>query len=133
MLPVVALIALGALPLSGQAGSDGAWVAPARRAQRANPISPIPEVLAEGRKLYENQCAPCHGAAGNNDGPAAGKIMANARRPSDPALWAESDGALFWKIGEGRKPMPSTWGVLDDEQRWALVLYLRTLAPKPSS
>ena len=34
---------------------------------------------------------------------------------------------LFWKITEGRKPMPSTKKSLTEEQRWQVVNYIRTL------
>jgi mono/diheme cytochrome c family protein len=39
----------------------------------------------------------------------------------------ETDGELFWKITNGRPPMPP-WQQLPAEQRWELVNYLRTLA-----
>ena len=42
------------------------------------------------------------------------------------------DGEIYWKITEGRKPMPSFKNQLSDEQRWQLVNFLRTLVPKPA-
>jgi mono/diheme cytochrome c family protein len=42
-----------------------------------------------------------------------------------------TDGEIFWKMTEGRKPMPSFKKQLTDEQRWQLVNFLRTFAPKP--
>jgi mono/diheme cytochrome c family protein len=42
-----------------------------------------------------------------------------------------TDGEIFWKMGEGKLPMPAFKKRLTDEQRWQLVNYLRTFAPKP--
>jgi mono/diheme cytochrome c family protein len=126
-----ALVAADAAPLVAQSRDRDAWVAPARRAQRANPLEATPQIIAQGRELYMLECASCHGATGNNDGDQAPSDLADTRKPADPSLHNESDGSLFWKIGEGRGSMPSTWDVLSDPERWAIVLYLRTLAPEP--
>ena len=42
-----------------------------------------------------------------------------------------SDGELFYKMTEGREPMPSFRRQLTEEQRWQLVHYIRTFTPKP--
>ena len=49
---------------------------------------------------------------------------------ADPKMWEQTDGALFWKITEGKALMPN-FKVWTEEQRWQVILYLRTLAPKP--
>lgn len=125
------LAAAAAAPAAAQAGDR--WVAPERRAARANPLQPTADVLAEGKRIFTRECMSCHGATGNNDGPKAPKEMPSARKLNDASLWTESDGALFWKIAEGRGPMPSTLDVLNDRERWQVVLYIRTLAPKPGA
>lgn len=117
-----------AAPLAAQEGER--WVAPARRAARTNPVESNDQTIQQGRELYVRECAPCHGANGNNDGPKAPKELKGKRKPSDPSLREESDGALFWKIAEGRGAMPSTNEFLNDRERWLIVIYLRTLAPK---
>jgi mono/diheme cytochrome c family protein len=129
-IAALALITVDAAPLVAQAGAAKPWVAPARRAQRANPLEATPQIIAQGRALYMRECAACHGATGNNDGETAPRELRGTRKPADPSLRAETDGALFWKIGEGRSSMPSTWDVLSDRDRWAIVIFLRTLAPE---
>ncbi len=53
---------------------------------------------------------------------------------TDPHMIGEMpEGEIFWKISEGRRPMPSFKKQLTEEQRWQLVNYLRTLAPKPAA
>ena len=39
----------------------------------------------------------------------------------------ESDGALFWKITHGKKPMPAYESRLSPTERWNVINYLRTL------
>jgi mono/diheme cytochrome c family protein len=40
---------------------------------------------------------------------------------------ANSDGELFWKITNGRSPMPAHRVRFEDAQRWQIVAFLRTL------
>ena len=47
------------------------WTIPPGAAQEANPIAASPEVLAKGKKLYEDNCQKCHGKGGKGDGPDA--------------------------------------------------------------
>lgn len=37
----------------------------------------------------------------------------------------ETDGSLFWKISNGKKPMPEWRKKLDPQQIWGLVEYVR--------
>ena len=66
------------------------------------------------------------------DGPDAAQYkprpasLAQAMRA--PAL---TDGEIFWKITEGRRPMPGFKNQLSDEQRWQLVNLLRTFPESP--
>jgi mono/diheme cytochrome c family protein len=39
-----------------------------------------------------------------------------------------TDGEIFYQITEGRKPMPSFKKKLTEEQRWQLVLLVRSFA-----
>ena len=42
----------------------------------------------------------------------------------------ESDGALFWKITVGKKPMPGYGTRLSPADRWNVINYLRSFARK---
>ena len=88
--------------------------------------------LAAGKKLYAAECLDCHGGRGRGDGPGARDLQLDAPMPdlSDPKMWKQSDGSLFYKITKGREPMPST-EEMTEQQRWHIVNYVRTLAPKP--
>jgi mono/diheme cytochrome c family protein len=119
-------------------GGSTPWTAPARAARKKNPIPADASAIAKGKALYISGCFPCHGPAGKGDGPAAATLERNGApiRPgnlSDPKRWQETDGELFWKITEGNTPMPAWGQTLTDEQRWLIVDYIRTLAPKPAT
>ncbi len=107
------------------------WVAPTRAAARKNPIAANETSLALGRRIFERQCLLCHGATGKGDGRAAAKLPKRPGDLSNPKLWEQSDGALLWKLTEGHKPMPKFENLMSDEERWPVIIYIRTLAPKP--
>jgi len=71
----------------------------------------------------------CHGAKGKGDGPAAVALNPKPADWTSPAVQAESDGEIFWKISTGRGAMPS-WSFLPETDRWALVRYIRSLGGK---
>ena len=104
------------------------WVAPASEAEKKNPVAADKSSLAAGEKIYLKRCASCHGKSGNGDGPDAVDLGIHPAKFSDPALRNESDGALFWKITVGRKPMPDYGRKLSPNDRWNVINYLRTLS-----
>lgn len=101
-------------------------------ANKSNPLRATAANLAAGEKLYQADCASCHGATGFGDGPAAkslnpppANIAASARMPMT------SDGYLYWTIAEGGVPlhtaMPPFKSALTDEEIWKIILYVRRL------
>jgi mono/diheme cytochrome c family protein len=107
------------------AKGDG-WEAPGEAKKVPNPVAADQESIARGQAVYAKACMSCHGAEGKGDGKSA-KIL--AKKPADLNLHAphHSDGDLFWKITEGKKPMPSFKKDLKENQRWDVVNYLRKL------
>ena len=89
---------------------------------------PTADVLAEGLRLYEKNCLTCHGAKGKGDGPAVPFIEPSPMDISTPEAQSRmTDGEIFWKITEGRNPMPSFKKKLSENERWKLVHYVRSL------
>jgi mono/diheme cytochrome c family protein len=113
----------------------GPWVAPAAAKSLANPAAANPTGLAAAKQIYADRCARCHGDQGNGDGPDASMYKTPPGVLSDARLMGqEADGEIFWKIGEGRRPMPGFEKELSDEQRWQLVNFIRSLArPAPQT
>jgi mono/diheme cytochrome c family protein len=103
------------------------WTSPAGEAQKKNPIPGDESSLTAGQKIYLKRCLACHGKTGNGDGPDAVDLGIHPAKFSDPALREEADGALFWKITVGKKPMPDYGRKLSPTDRWNVINYLRTL------
>ena len=62
------------------------------------------------------------------DGPGGKVIKVKPANFTDAKLMSgETDGSLFWKMSEGRGPMPSWKDTLSDKERWQLVDYIRKL------
>jgi mono/diheme cytochrome c family protein len=101
--------------------------------EQANPIPPNRESVAAGQTLYMTTCAPCHGTSGKGDGPVG---LALNPRPADLTQHAipgvHTDAQLFEWITNGfpGSRMPAFKASLSDTDRWNLVNFIRTLAPK---
>ena len=106
------------------------WVAPKDADSKVNPIVSNEAVLKEGKNIYQNVCAACHGDKGKGDGIAAAASNPKPADHTSAALQKESDGSIFWKITIGRGPMLSYKSMLTDDQRWKLVTYIRSLSIK---
>ena len=116
-------------PGHGRDAHDGGhWMAPPTAAARANPIRADKASLARGKKIYTANCANCHGASGQGDGP-AGKTL--TPKPSDLAAMAprHAAGDLAWKIENGRGAMPAWKNSLTSNQIWDVVNFLQTGVP----
>jgi mono/diheme cytochrome c family protein len=108
------------------------WQAPAEAANLANPVKDRPNAAQSGRELYLQRCADCHGREGKGNGWLGGNLKRDGAAivPTNLAskmVQANTDGELFWKITNGRSPMPASGKRFDDEQRWLIVTFLRTL------
>jgi len=128
----VVFLALVAFAYSrgGAAAADSMsdkWLSPAPSAAKKNPIERTQHSIAAGQKIYSKSCLLCHGKSGDADGPAVIELNIHPARLSDPQLNTEPDGALFWKITTGKKPMPAYGKRLSETDRWHLVNYIRTL------
>lgn len=108
--------------------SQKKWQAPGTAAAKKNPVATSQTSTAEGQKLYTKHCASCHGPSGDGDGSAAAELGIHPAKLSESR--SQSDGALFWKITTGKKPMPGYGAKLSETDRWNLINYLRTLSGK---
>ena len=124
-----AVFALAGMAQPGKGKDAEPWIAPTRAAKKANPIASDAKSLELGKRLWERDCLSCHGARGLGDGPKAADLERKVASLADPAVWDQSDGALFWKLIEGKAPMPATKTLMSDDERWHVINYMRTLAP----
>jgi mono/diheme cytochrome c family protein len=130
------LLVVAVLLLSGSghlrsvdAQGSAPWVAPAAEKAKKNPLPNDKKTIEQGEKLAKVNCASCHGNKGKGDGPAAVALNPKPADWTSKRVQDEPDGEIFWKITTGRGPMPP-WRHLPENDRWALVRYIRTLAGK---
>jgi copper transport protein len=101
--------------------------------EQANPVPPNTESVAAGRALFMENCALCHGDTGKGDGILG--LTLNPR-PADLTQHAiagiHTDAQLFEWISNGfpGSSMPPFKASLSDTDRWHLVNFIRSLAPK---
>jgi len=103
------------------------WKAPASADKIINPIKITEPSINIGKKLYTTYCAACHGNKGKGDGLAAASLNPKPANFTLDKIQNQTDGAIYWKLTEGRSPMAGYKGSLSDEQRWHLVNFIRTL------
>ena len=107
---------------------EGAHDVPDDAAAVPNPFVGDEGSVAAGAVLYATNCAICHGETGEGDGPVASSLE---MPPSDlhaSHVQMNTDGALFYIISHGKPdtPMPAWDNVLDEDERWNVVNFLRT-------
>ena len=104
------------------------WVVPDEYQNMKNPTDPSVD-LDVGKSLYAKHCQSCHGKEGYGDGKKAEEVEGDLGDFSSAEFQAQTDGALFYKTTFGRDDMPEyTKKLPDDEDRWLIVNYMRTLA-----
>ncbi len=100
-----------------------------------NPIAYTPAAAKEGGEHFQHHCQICHGLDGQNTGvPFAAKMDPPVADLSSKDVQDYPDGQLKWIIENGIKPsgMPGWKGILDDEEMWNMVHYIRHLPAKGS-
>ena len=122
VVPVFLLQWMGAL-FPGQAEP---WVAPDTASRQVNPQKVTEKSITQGKKIYMFFCQSCHGINGEGNGAASVALKKKPANFHDSILQNQADGALHWKISEGRGDMASYKNSLSAEQRWNLVNYIRS-------
>ena len=94
-----------------------------------NPLPPLSkEDSAEAGRLFNINCAVCHGAKAEANGPLAPKIGGVKSIVAGSPNY--SDGRIFYIMTYGQNNMGSYASQLDRKQRWMIVHYIRSLEPK---
>jgi mono/diheme cytochrome c family protein len=90
--------------------------------------------IEEGRKIYEDNCLPCHGKDADGKGPLAASIRypaapTNFKEPGTIAqlplsyvYWRVRDGGIFDK--QFNSAMPGWGDELDEDEMWKVIMYV---------
>lgn len=105
------------------------WIVPEEYKSLKNPLTPSESNLKAAREIYRDECLQCHGQRGQGDGPEARTHYPLPADLTDAKRMASVlDGEIFYQISEGRRPMPSFKNRLTPDQRWQLVLFVRSFS-----
>lgn len=101
----------------------------------AGPGNPV-----TGKRHYDQFCVPCHGKAGKGDGTrvTVEKLDPKPRNHTDGRYMNQRTNLQLFKVEKGggfsmnlSHQMPSWGHILNEEDIWDVVAYLRTLAVPP--
>jgi mono/diheme cytochrome c family protein len=93
------------------------------------PTKPARGNPEEGKLIFEDRCASCHGLQGRGDGPRAPFLSPRPASLVSAGTSAKSDADLLTVItnGKPRTAMPAWKDLLTEEQRLDVLAYIRTL------
>jgi mono/diheme cytochrome c family protein len=102
--------------------ADGSWL-------RGFPtaVTVDAKLIARGKDRFTIYCAPCHGAIGDGNGITKQYGMGATPTYHDDRLRQMAEGEIFNTITHGKTNMLSYADKLKPEDRWAVILYVRSL------
>lgn len=103
--------------------------APASAKKLKNPLTASDETINQGRVLFNQSCARCHGEDGKAKTEAAAAMK---KKPTDltaKAMHGITDGEIWWVITNGIKKsgMPAYKSKANEQERWQMTLYVKHL------
>lgn len=126
IIPLLLISLCWVLPMTAEA-QNNSWEVPEEAKKVENPLDSSKEIIAAGKNIFSQLCAVCHGGTGKGDGVTAASLNPKPANLAADTVQKQTDGTIYWKIKEGRPPMPSFKTQLNDKQAWALVTYIRSL------
>lgn len=92
-----------------------------------NPLPLNKQTLAQGQVKFNIYCAPCHDRTGSGRGVVPSKAIWVPGNLHDERIVNFVDGELYHVISMGRRTMPGYRFQISDQDRWAIVAYVRAL------
>ncbi len=98
------------------------------------PMTITPAMMARGKERYDIYCSPCHGVDGSGEG-----IVSKRAEKLNEGTWTLPSsyhtevvrgrpvGHLFNTISNGIRNMPAYGPMIPENDRWAIVAYVRAL------
>ena len=101
------------------------WMAPKEAAEMENPIEPSQQAISDGKEIFLDNCAVCHG----NKAQGLSRKVTNLAYDTPnliKSLKSHSEGDFFWKIINGREDMPSFKEDLTEDEIWQVIHFLKS-------
>jgi len=111
---------------SNEVVAQSTWKAPKDADELVNPFRDDADAAKKGKKTFTQMCVICHGAKGKGDGIAGVSLDPKPGNFTTKTIQGQTDGAIFWKLTNGKAPMASYKEILTETQRWEIVNYIRT-------
>jgi len=92
-----------------------------------NPEPITADLLKRGQERYNIYCAPCHDRTGTGRGIVPSKAIWVPGNLHDERIVAFVDGEFYHVISNGRRSMPGYKNQITEQDRWAIVAYIRAL------
>ena len=116
------IAAISAAILFGEGARGGA----AQQAAATNPVAGNAAAIREGASLFRSNCSPCHGP--NAQGGGRGPDLTSGRW-----VHGSSDAEIFATITHGVPGTEMPANTFEDSETWAIIAYVRSLAPAKSA
>ncbi len=127
ILSFVAVAALSLLMVAFTVPQEK-WVVPDKYKSMENEF-PGEDEDGIGEELYDQHCKSCHGKEGFGDGTKAKELETPLNDLTSDEVQSQTDGELYYKAIIGRDEMPNfEKKIRDEEERWMVINYLRSLA-----
>jgi mono/diheme cytochrome c family protein len=99
---------------------NGQWVG-------RNPFPVTEDLLHTGQRRFNTFCSPCHDRTGQGRSIVATRSVWIPTNLQEPRVKQFNDGEIFNVITHGRRSMPSYRFQITEDDRWAIVAYVRAL------
>ncbi len=118
-MPVAGTVARGYMPYTVKTEDEAAVL--------VNPLPRTESVLKTGRQEFVTYCTPCHGILGDGVPTLTAAYGAKPANLVADKVREYPDGKIHHVIIMGKNAMPSYAAELTDDERWAVVHYVRVL------
>ncbi len=100
--------------------SNGQWIG-------KNPVEITPDVLRRGQQQFNIYCAPCHDRTGQGQGIITKKVLWLPTNLMEDRVQEMPDGEIYSVVTDGRRTMHGYKFQITEQDRWAVVAYVRAL------
>jgi len=97
-----------------------------------NPLPYNQETIERGKIAYGFYCIHCHGPKADGNGTVGQSFTPLPTNLRDEGVQAQTDGLIFYRVSLGFKREPALAYTVPEEDRWAVIHYMRFLVSQKS-